>query len=84
MNDLLYSSRTQFMIETLTNLKNNKVNRVAGRDGASEVAARMKKILSGLSKKFHGMFFFRNHRLDGINLFLCLSYGVRTSTCYPR
>ncbi|KAF8591084.1 ARM repeat-containing protein [Ramaria rubella] len=49
------SSRTQFMIETLTNLKNNKIKRVAGQDGHSESTERLKKFLSGLSKKYHVM-----------------------------
>lgn len=56
VKDLLHSSRTRFMIETLTNLRNNKVKRVAGQDGHSESTERMKKFLSGLTKKHHSMF----------------------------
>lgn len=49
-----YSSRTRFMVETLTNLKNNKLKKnPAGGQGADAVE-RMKKFLSGLSKKRHG------------------------------
>ena len=44
------------MIETLTNLKNNKFKRVVDQDGRSDAAARMKKFLSGLQKKHHGIF----------------------------
>lgn len=48
------SSRTRFMMETLTNLKSNKVKKTAaaqhqGGDGVE----RLKKFLSGLSKKRH-------------------------------
>lgn len=51
------SSRTRFMLETLTNLKNNKVKKVAGGGAAgsagAEAVERMKKFLGGLSKKKH-------------------------------
>ncbi|GJE88610.1 MIF4G and MA3 domain-containing protein [Phanerochaete sordida] len=50
-------SRTRFMVETLTNLKNNKVKKAAGggATGAagSEAVERMKKFLSGLTKRKH-------------------------------
>jgi nucleolar MIF4G domain-containing protein 1 len=50
------SSRTKFMVETLNNLKNNKVGKrpaaAQSQDGGS--VERMKKFLSGLSKKRHG------------------------------
>ncbi|EIW57543.1 ARM repeat-containing protein [Trametes versicolor FP-101664 SS1] len=45
------SSRTRFMIETLSNLKNNKVKKAAGQSAGNEAVDRMKKFLSGLSKK---------------------------------
>jgi nucleolar MIF4G domain-containing protein 1 len=53
------SSRTRFMLETLTNLKNNKLRRTnapgnAGQTGGSEAVERLKKFLSGLGKKRHG------------------------------
>lgn len=53
------SSRTRFMVETLTNLKNNKVKKVAvGAAGSagSEAVERVKKFLSGLNKKKHGTY----------------------------
>lgn len=48
------SSRTEFMIETLTNLKHNKVKRIANQAGHTETVERMKRFLSGLNKKYHG------------------------------
>lgn len=48
------SSRAQFMIETLTNLKNNKLKRNATQNQGGDAVERMKKFLSGLSKKRHG------------------------------
>ena len=43
------------MVETLTNLKNNKVKKTAaGQLAGSEAVERMKKWLSGLTKKRHG------------------------------
>ena len=43
------------MVETLTNLKNNKVKKPANGGGAgAETVDRLKKFLSGLSKKRHG------------------------------
>ncbi|KAL6307436.1 ARM repeat-containing protein [Sparassis latifolia] len=47
------SSRTRFMVETLSNLKNNKVKRDAGQSAGGEAVERMKKFLAGLSKKRH-------------------------------
>ncbi|KAF9490462.1 ARM repeat-containing protein [Pleurotus eryngii] len=47
------SSRAQFMIETLTNLKNNKLKRNATQNQGGDAVERMKKLLSGLSKKRH-------------------------------
>ncbi|KAH9945189.1 MIF4G-domain-containing protein [Epithele typhae] len=47
------SSRTRFMVETLGNLKNNKVKKAAVAGG--EAVERMKKFLSGLAKKRHVM-----------------------------
>ena len=51
------SSRTRFMVETLSNLKNNKIKKAAGQTAGTEAVERMKKFLSGLSKKRHGMHF---------------------------
>ncbi|PFH52934.1 hypothetical protein AMATHDRAFT_73766 [Amanita thiersii Skay4041] len=47
------SSRARFMIETLTNLKNNKLRRNFTQNQAAEAVERMKKFLSGLAKKHH-------------------------------
>ena len=59
------SSRTRFMVETLTNLKNNKLKKVAGGGASgsagSEAVERMKKFLSGLSKRKHGTFAMASH-----------------------
>lgn len=41
------------MVETLTNLKNNKIKNAVGTPG-NDAVERMKKFLSGLSKKRHG------------------------------
>jgi nucleolar MIF4G domain-containing protein 1 len=41
------------MIETLTNLKNNKLKRNAAQNQGGDAVDRMKKFLSGLSKKRH-------------------------------
>jgi nucleolar MIF4G domain-containing protein 1 len=52
------SSRTRFMIETLTNLKNNKTKRTAGQEHqGGDAVERMKKFLSALAKKKHGAVF---------------------------
>ena len=51
------SSRTRFMVETLGNLKNNKVKKAAGQTAGGEAVERMKKFLSGLNKKRHGTVF---------------------------
>lgn len=48
------------MLETLSNLKNNKVKRAAGQMQGGEAVERLKKFLSGLDKKRHGAtYFFR-------------------------
>ncbi|KIK94383.1 hypothetical protein PAXRUDRAFT_828062 [Paxillus rubicundulus Ve08.2h10] len=47
------STRTKFMIETLTNLKNNKIKRSATQHQGGDAVERMKKFLSGLGKKRH-------------------------------
>jgi nucleolar MIF4G domain-containing protein 1 len=44
------------MIETLTDLKNNKIKKGSHSQG-SEIVERMKKFLSGLSKTRHGVLF---------------------------
>lgn len=47
------------MLETLTNLKNNKIKKNssgnAGQTGGVEAVERMRKFLIGLSKRRHGM-----------------------------
>ncbi|KAG6853988.1 hypothetical protein C0991_011851 [Blastosporella zonata] len=50
-DDAALGSRTRFMIETLTNLKNNKSKRNATQNQGADSVERMKKFLSGLSKK---------------------------------
>ncbi|KIK62995.1 hypothetical protein GYMLUDRAFT_163506 [Collybiopsis luxurians FD-317 M1] len=47
------SSRTRFMLETLNNLKNNKVKRLGTQNQGGDAVERMKKFISGLSKKRH-------------------------------
>ncbi|KDR78859.1 hypothetical protein GALMADRAFT_244494 [Galerina marginata CBS 339.88] len=47
------SSRTRFMIETLTNLKNNKLKKNVTQNQGGAAVERMKKFLSGLSKTKH-------------------------------
>jgi hypothetical protein len=42
------------MIETLTNLKNNKLKRNTSQNQGGEAVERMKKFLSGIGKKRHG------------------------------
>ncbi|TBU26230.1 MIF4G-domain-containing protein [Dichomitus squalens] len=49
------SSRVRFMVETLSNLKNNKIKKAAGQTAGGEAVERMKKFLSGLNKKRHVM-----------------------------
>ncbi|KAG6910848.1 hypothetical protein DXG01_007164 [Tephrocybe rancida] len=49
-DDAALSSRTRFMIETLTNLKNNKSKRNAAQNQGADSVERMKKFLSNLSK----------------------------------
>jgi nucleolar MIF4G domain-containing protein 1 len=49
----------RFMVETLTNLKNNKTKRTAGQQHqGGEAVERMKKFLSGIARKRHGTVFF--------------------------
>ncbi|KDQ20966.1 hypothetical protein BOTBODRAFT_50992 [Botryobasidium botryosum FD-172 SS1] len=45
------SSRVRFMLETLSNLKNNKVKKNAGQNTGGDAVERLKKFVSGLSKK---------------------------------
>ena len=52
-----HNSRTRFMVETLINLKNNKVKRNVTQDQGSEAVERMKKFLANLSKRKHGKWF---------------------------
>ena len=46
------------MVETLSNLKNNKVKKAIGGGasgtGAQDAVERLKKFLSGMNKKYHG------------------------------
>lgn len=52
---LIYlSSRTRFMVETLTNLKNNKVKRQSAH-GSGEADERIKKFVTGIGKNRHGL-----------------------------
>ncbi|KAJ6576616.1 hypothetical protein DFH09DRAFT_1149872 [Mycena vulgaris] len=53
-HDEALSSRTRFMVETLTNLKNNKVKRNTTLNQGGEAVDRMKKFLTGLGKSRHG------------------------------
>ncbi|KAJ7650126.1 hypothetical protein FB45DRAFT_887044 [Roridomyces roridus] len=53
--DEALSSRTRFMVETLTNLKNNKVKRNATLNQGGDAVERMKKFLTGLGKNRHVM-----------------------------
>lgn len=50
-----FSSRTRFMIETLTNIKNKKLRRNATHNQGGDAVERMKKFISGLAKKRHVM-----------------------------
>ncbi|KAG7089478.1 hypothetical protein E1B28_011160 [Marasmius oreades] len=52
-NESELSSRTRFMIETLNNLRNNKVKRIGAQNQGEEAVERMRKFLSGLSKRRH-------------------------------
>ncbi|KAL5633484.1 hypothetical protein ACGC1H_003846 [Rhizoctonia solani] len=51
------SSRFRFMVETLVNLKNNKMKRATGtgQNVAADAIERMKKYLGGINKKRHVM-----------------------------
>lgn len=48
-----YSTRHKFMLETIANVKNNKIKngQTAGGQGDKEMVSKMKKFLNGLSKK---------------------------------
>jgi nucleolar MIF4G domain-containing protein 1 len=48
------SSRARFMVETLINLKNNKLRKGITNTQGGDAVERMKKFLAGLSKKRHG------------------------------
>ncbi|KAL5485817.1 SGD1 [Sanghuangporus weigelae] len=48
------SSRTRFMVETLINLKNNKLKKAtAGAQGGNETKERVNKFVAGIGKKYH-------------------------------
>ncbi|KAK7033227.1 MIF4G/MA4-domain-containing protein [Favolaschia claudopus] len=53
--DEALSSRTRFMVETLTNLKNNKLKRNVTQNQGGDAVERMKKFLTGLGKTRHVM-----------------------------
>ena len=63
------SSRTKFMIETLTNLKNNKATKSKkgqqGQTGGNEAVERMKKFLNGMATKRHGEWFVEDVGFSG-------------------
>ena len=73
------SSRTRFMIETLTNLKNNKLKKNVTQNQGGEAVERMKKFLSGLSKKRHST-------SSGMSSHVPLTLGqfYRTNHCASR
>ncbi|TDL25786.1 hypothetical protein BD410DRAFT_765514 [Rickenella mellea] len=47
------SSRTRFMIETLTNLKNNKIKRQTAHSSGGEAHERLRKFVAGIGKHHH-------------------------------
>lgn len=73
LTSIRYSSRTRFMIETLANLKNNKLKRNATQNQGGEAVERMKKFLSGLTKKKHGV---SGQYFAMPNLIMCCSVGT--------
>jgi nucleolar MIF4G domain-containing protein 1 len=50
------------MIETMVNLKNNKIKHSSAQQAGSESVNRLRKFLSGLAKKHHGMFYLSRRR----------------------
>jgi nucleolar MIF4G domain-containing protein 1 len=68
-----HSSRTRFMAETLTNLKNNRTKKTDS--SGADTIERMKKMLSGLSKKHHGKWLWRHHFMKIIDAFILFSSG---------
>ena len=86
---ILGSSRTRFMIETLTNLKNNKLKKNVTQNQGGEAVERMKKFLSGLSKKRHSMLFGTSSHVPLTLLLLSQFYRMnhcvsRSKICIPR
>ena len=67
------------MLETLINLKNNKVKRAATQHAGGDVTERLKKFLNGLSKTRHCIrhFVFPNR---GTRLTTLFSGSTRSST----
>jgi nucleolar MIF4G domain-containing protein 1 len=51
------------MLETLTNLKNNKIKRAAMQQAGGDTVERLKKFLAGLGKMRHCRPFSVNHGL---------------------
>jgi len=72
------------MLETLTNLKNNKVKQPAAQAQGVESVSRLRKFLGGLHKKHHGRIptliphVARPHTLDPFSIF------PRTSKRFAR
>ena len=51
--DQALRTRAKFMVETLVNVKNNKMRAIPGGEIAAEATQKMKKFLGGLTKKKH-------------------------------
>ena len=68
------SARAKFMIETLTNIKNNKIKNLPGGQGqvAAETTTKMKKFLGGLGRK-----------RQGETIACVLHGGPELLTCHP-
>jgi nucleolar MIF4G domain-containing protein 1 len=76
LTSLECSSRTRFMIETLVNLKNNRLKRNVTQDQGGEAVERMKKFLSGLSKRKHGRYLFLQSKFDRLTIFKVLAHDA--------
>jgi hypothetical protein len=66
------------MLETLTNLKNNRVKSAPGGEAAAEATTRMKKFLANLEKKKHGP---SRSRLSPSSPFLNTSFLSQAIQC---
>lgn len=49
-------TRSKFMVETLVNVKNNKMRAIPGGEIAAEATQKMKRFLGGLTKKKHSKY----------------------------